>query len=387
MVKLLWCLILLLSAPAYGTDLRGTLVVLNKGDASVTLFDLETGKPAGQVAVGAGPHEVAIAPDGRVAVVANYGQQQGGSTLTVIDVVNARVVRTIDLADAERRYTRPHGIQFLDNRRVAVTVEAQQSLLLVDVEAARIERVLPTQQQVSHMIALAPDRSRAYIANIGSGSLTAVDLRGAAGPTSVPTGRGAEGVDVTPDGREIWVSNREEDTVSIVDAATMRAVASLRAEGFPIRVHITRDGTRALVTVPRRDQLLVFDVARRSLRTSVDMPRAPVETQGRLLGAAFNASTVPIGVVTDGAGRRAYVAQANADQIAIIDLESEKVVGRLSTPREPDGMGWSPVRVAKTPVGQGFIGSSTSVAIGRAASAPWAIGSDSTRDQAVNWSP
>ena len=349
MRKLLCWVVLLLSAPVYATDTRGTLVVLNKSDASVTLFDLETGKPAGQIAVGVGPHEVAIAPNGRTAVVTNYGQEQGGSTLTVIDIAAARAVRTIELADGERRYTRPHGIQFFDDRRVVVTAEAQQSLLVVDIDAARIERALPTQQQVSHMVVLAPDRSRGFISNIGSGSVTAIDLRTAAPPASTPTGRGAEGVDVTPDGREIWVSNRDEDTVSIVDAASMRVVSSVRAEGFPIRVHITRDGTRALVTVPRRDQLLVFDVARRMLRASIDLPRAPVETQGRLLGAAFNTSTVPIGVVTDGAGQRAYVAQANADQIAIIDLASARVVGRLATSREPDGMGWSPVRVTRTP--------------------------------------
>jgi DNA-binding beta-propeller fold protein YncE len=141
-------------------EARGTLIVLNKGDASDTLFDLSSERSIKQVEVGVGPHEVAVAPDGRRAVVANYGQQQPSSTLTVIDIAAGAPARTINLVDGERRFTRPHGVQFVDEHRVAVTAEAQQALLIVDVDSGRIERVLATGQQVSHMVALAPDRSR-----------------------------------------------------------------------------------------------------------------------------------------------------------------------------------------------------------------------------------
>ena len=91
------------------TGLAGTLVVLNKAEASASLIDCATGREIARLPTGKGPHEVAISPDGKTAVVGDYGQREPGSTLTVIDLPGRRVVKTIDLGD----HHRPHGIEFL----------------------------------------------------------------------------------------------------------------------------------------------------------------------------------------------------------------------------------------------------------------------------------
>lgn len=320
----------------------GTLIVLNKGGSSASFIDVASGNEMARLPTNPGPHEAATSPDGRWVVVANYGAQTGGHTLTLIEVESPRIERIVDLGD----YRRPHGVQFIDARRVAVTAEAQRSLLIVDVFEGKIVAAFGTEQNVSHMVALAPDRKRAYVANIGSGSMTALELDGGKLLAQVTTGRGAEGIDVTPDGREIWVSNREADTVSIVDAGKLQPVAQLEAPGFPIRVRFTPDGKRALVTAPRADALLVYDVASRKLERRIALPVARTETEGRLLGQ-FAKSTVPIGVVSDARGRLAFVAQANADQVAVIDPDKGDAIATLRTGKEPDGMAWSPVVIRR----------------------------------------
>jgi YVTN family beta-propeller protein len=55
--------------------LQGTLVVLNKSEASASLIDLATEAVVATVATGEGPHEVAVSPDGRRALATNYGTQ------------------------------------------------------------------------------------------------------------------------------------------------------------------------------------------------------------------------------------------------------------------------------------------------------------------------
>lgn len=317
----------------------GTLVVLNKSEASASLIDLASGKEVARVPVGSGPHEAAASPDGRIVAVSNYGQKEPGNSLSVIDVAKAQVTHTVVL-DA---YQRPHGLQFLDQRRVVVTAEAQASVLIVDVVAGRVEKTIATGQRVSHMVAAAPDGGRAFVANIGSGSLSVLDLRDGA-VTHIPTGQGAEGVDVSPDGIEVWVSNRGADTLTVVDARSLQPLATLPAAGFPIRVRFDPAGTRAFVTVPRDDALLVFDRRSRALERRIGLPAAAVQTEGRLLGAMFGRSTVPIGVAVDGAGRRVYVAQANADQVAEFDVASGALLRTLPTGAEPDGLAWSPQR-------------------------------------------
>lgn len=197
------------------------------------------------------------------------------------------------------------------------------------------------------MVAVAPDGSRGYVASIGSGTLTAIDLRERKVLAVVPTGKGAEGIDVTPDGREVWVTNREADTVSVVDTGSLQVVATLPAKTFPIRVKITPNGRHALVSCARSGDVAVFDVGSKlkELRR-VAMKLDPAAKDGRVF-QDFGASPVPIGIVMRPDGKQAWVANANADAVAVLDLESWQVVGTLKAGKEPDGMAYSPLKVGK----------------------------------------
>jgi YVTN family beta-propeller protein len=316
-----------------------TLVVLNKAEATASLIDLETGRVTTTLPTGEGPHEVAVSPDGTLALATNYGNRGAeGSSLTLIDIAAATVVRTIDLGELKR----PHGVQFLDARRAVVTVEANKALLVVDVETGEVEREIRTDQEVSHMVAVTPDGARAFVANIGSGSVTAIDLGEGTALAQVETGEGAEGIDVTPDGKEVWVTNRAADTVSVLDAASLEVLATVPCATFPIRVRITPDGRHALVSNARSADLAVFDVATRREKKRIAFEREAGSTEGRLFGDRFGDSSVPIGVVVAPDGSTAWVAHANADAISVVDLESWAATGHLVAGKEPDGMAYSP---------------------------------------------
>ncbi|HLL46208.1 MAG TPA: hypothetical protein VK399_05850, partial [Longimicrobiaceae bacterium] len=221
-------------APAPRQSLgTGTLVVLNKGGANAALVDLATGEVYATLPTGDGPHEVAVSADGRTAVVADYGGQVDGRTLTVLDLAGRRVVRTIDLGE----HRRPHGIAWLpDGRRVAVTSETSRAVLLVDVAAGRVEKAIPTMQEGSHMLALALDGRRIFTSNLGSGSVSALDVATGAHLRTIPTGAGAEGIDVSPDGAQVWVTNRDADNVVVLDASTLQPLDTFPSARVPIRV-------------------------------------------------------------------------------------------------------------------------------------------------------
>lgn len=336
---------LVFSLLATGPAASGTLVVLNKAEATASLVDLASGAVAATLPTGPGPHEAAVSPDGRLALATNYGTSEApGATLTLLDVPGARVVKTIALGE----YRRPHGVRWLaDGRRAVVTCEGNKALVIVDVEAGAVAFAVTTGQEVSHMVAVAPDGSRAYVASIGSGTLTVIDLGERKVLAVVPTGRGAEGIDVTPDGREVWVANREADTLSVVDAGTLQVVATLPAGTFPIRVRITPDGRLALASCARSGELAVFETGgQRAQLRRVAMKLPPVSKDGRIF-QDFGASPVPIGIVVRPDGRQAWVANANADAVAVVDLESWQVVGTLKAGKEPDGMAYSPLAVAR----------------------------------------
>jgi YVTN family beta-propeller protein len=317
----------------------GTLVVLNKSDATASLIDLASGTVVATLPTGQAPHEAAVSPDGRTALATNYGTREApGSTLTVIDLLGARVVKTIDLGPGRR----PHGVRWLDARRAAVTAEGSKALLVVDVEKGAVETSIETGQEVSHMVAIAPDGTRAFVASIGSGTVTAIDLAQRKVLGQIATGKGSEGIAVTPDGKEVWVTNREADTVSVVDATGLKILAELPSKSFPIRVAFTADGRRALVSHARSSDIAVFDVAARTELSRMSAKLPTVASEGRVL--AFPGGT-PVGIVIEPAGQRAYVAHTNADAVAVFDLATGTVVATLKAGREPDGMAWSAVVV------------------------------------------
>lgn len=320
-----------------------TLAVANKAEATVSLIDLDSGDVVATLPTGEGPHEIGISPDGRFALVTNYGtREQDGNSLTLIDIPAASVVKTIDLGE----YRRPHGVEWLDDESAAVTVEANQALIVVDVGRDKVTQSIGTDQEVSHMVALDPERGRAYTANIGSGSVTVLDLGKGARVTNIATGDGAEGIAVSASGEHIWVTNRGADTITVLDADTLEKAGEMASEGFPIRATATPRG-QVLVTRARAGDLAIYDAETFEEQRVVAFDIERMDVEERLFGDRFGDSSVPIGVIVDSAGERAWVAHANADVITEIDLGTGEIVRMLRAGKEPDGMGYSGLPVTR----------------------------------------
>ncbi len=330
---------LLLVPAAHGA----TLAVANKAEATVSLIDLESGDVVATLPTGEGPHEIGISPDGRFALVTNYGtRDRGGNSLTLIDIPAASVVKTIDLGD----YGRPHGVAWLDDQSAAVTVEASKALIVVDIARDKVTQSIGTDQEISHMVALDPERGRAYTANIGSGSVTVLDLGKGVREANIVTGDGAEGIAVSASGEHIWVTNRGADTITILDADTLAPAGEIGSEGFPIRATATPRG-QVLVTRARAGDLAIYDAATFEELRVVAFDLESMDVEERLFGDRFGDSSVPIGVIVDAAGEVAWVAHANADVITEIDLGTGEITRMLRAGKEPDGMGFSPLDVER----------------------------------------
>ena len=322
-------LIALLAGPGPAPTSHGTLIVLDKAGAAAQLVSLKTGKVEATLPTGVGPHEVAVSPDGRTAVVTNYGEQTPGSSLTLLDLQGRKVAGTIELPG----YTRPHGLAFLPGgKSVAVTVEQQKSVLVVDLEKRAVSHALETGKDGSHMVVLAPDGKRAYVANVGSGSLSVLDLAEKKAVGHVATAAGAEGLDISPDGKEVWVANNKANSISIVDAGSLEVRKTFACSAFPLRVKFLPGGKQVLVSATMSGELVLLDRAEgRELKRL------------RLAESATAENPVPIGILVHPAGKLAYVALAQAGRVAVLDLEKSELVGEITVGGHPDGLGWSPL--------------------------------------------
>jgi DNA-binding beta-propeller fold protein YncE len=317
-----------------------TLLVVRKTGNAVDFMDPGSGLRLASVPTGNAPHEISVSPDGKRAVVSNYGtREQPGSTLSIIDLGQPHEVRRIDLAP----HTRPHGVAWFAAGRIAVTAEGSQHVLVVEPDDGSIVSAIETAQETSHMVVVSADAHRAYVTNIGSGTATAIDLVTGRKLVDLPTGAGSEALALTPDGRELWVAARADGYIAVVDTAALEVRARLPLPGIPIRVAMTPDGRTALVTCAGTAELVTFDVATRAERgrARVAVPLAAGASE-RPFARLAPGSTLPVGLLVSRDGRSAYVAATMGDRVVEFDTATLEILRSIDVGGEPDGLGSTP---------------------------------------------
>ena len=299
----------------------GRLLVLNKDDATCVAVDPESGAILGRVAVGEGPHELVVSDNGKYAFASNYGGgAAGGRTISMIDVPAMKEVRRIDVSPLSR----PHGLDFAGGK-LYFTAEASKAIARYDPAADKIDWRFETGQATTHMVILTRDMKTIFTSNIGSDNVSRIQ-QGADGgwtETLIAVGKGPEGIDVSPNGREVWSAHSRDGGVSVIDVASGKVLQTINVgTKRSNRIKLTADGKFALVSDIEAGEVVVVDAAARTV-----VRRIPVGRQ-------------PEGVLIPRDGARAFVAVNGDNAIAVLDLETWQVTKKLAPGRGPDGMAW-----------------------------------------------
>jgi YVTN family beta-propeller protein len=321
------------------------LLVLSKHDHTLAIVNPATLQSVARVPVGNDPHEVMASSDGKTAYVSNYGFG-AFHTLAVIDLIAQKPLPAIDLGALRG----PHGLAF-NHGKVWFTAEAAKAIGSYDPASNTIDWIMGTGQNRTHMLYVFPDARRILTTNVSSGTVTIMEkTEGRPGPppgampppgmngpppgppptppggdwqlTVVPVGRGSEGFDVSPDGKEAWVANAGDATISIIDIGAKKVTATLDAHvPGANRLKFTPDGKMVLVSAG--PDLVILDAA-----THHEIKRLKT---GRGSG----------GVLITPDGQRAYEACGPDNYVAVIDLKTLEVVGHIDAGGEPDGLAWA----------------------------------------------
>ncbi len=315
-----------IAAVAHAQSPSASLLVLEKGARSLAIVDPVRLEAVARADAGEDPHEVVASEDGRFAYISNYGAfSTPGHTLSVVDLAARKSLPAVDLGALRA----PHGLELVGGK-VYFTAEGSKTIGRYDPAARQIDWQLGLGQDRTHMLVVAKDLGRIFTSDVNSDTITVLE-RAKGGDVSgwtmthVPVGKGPEGFDVAPDGRELWAANSHDGTVSVVDVAARKVLQTIPVNTkFANRVKFTPDGTRVLISDLGTGDLLVLDaVSRRELKRI---------SLGH--GAA--------GILVAPDGSRAYVAVSPDDQVAVVDLGTLSVTGRIVTGKGPDGMAWAP---------------------------------------------
>lgn len=296
-----------------------TLLVGNKSEDTLSFIDLATGTERARVATGDMPHEIAISPDGKQAAVVAYGS----TTLDIFDVATAKLSKRVDIAPNSR----PHGIAWLDDGRIIATTEGSETLTLLSADLAKVEQV-STAQKTSHMVAIGQQGGLAYVANIGSGSVTVIDIETKAKLADIAVGGRPEGIALSPDGRWLWVGDLAEPVVHVVDTKAREIVTKVGVDPVAIRVLFSPDGRWVVTSNIASGNLSVIDAATRKLVRTIKVSGEQAAGQVTIL---FSRD-----------GKRIYAAETGRDRIAEIDFASGEVLRRIPAGKNGDGLAIAP---------------------------------------------
>jgi YVTN family beta-propeller protein len=301
------------------TTVKPVLVALNKTDNTLAIIEPGEMKVLGKVATGDSPHEVVLSSDGKTAYVANYGAQTPGSSISIIDTLAMKETRRVDVSPLRR----PHGLKEIGGK-LYFTSETNRIIARYDPAANKIDWMMGTGQNGSHMVVATADEKRFYTANIGSDSITAFEFQAvppaASKITHIPVGKQPEAIDVSPDGKEVWVGLNAEGGIDIVDTAANKVIERVKLGERPYRVMFTPDGKQVFCTIPNTKEIVVIDAATRK-----ELRRMKLET-------------VPIGITFSKNGKFAFVTAVQPDAALKIDLEKFEVAGRADSGKGPDGI-------------------------------------------------
>lgn len=330
------------SAAVHAQSLSPALLVLEKADHKLAIVDPVKLTVIARVPAGPDPHEVTVSSDGKFAYISNYGGTDSDlHTISVVDLVARKALQPIDISPLHSA----HGLDFVGGK-LYFTAETNKVIGRYDPATRRIDWILGTGQDRTHMVWVAPSLDLIFTSNVNSGTISIIEhvtppspgftptngLRKTWQVTDVRSGRGSEGFDVSPDGKEIWAANAQDATVTIIDVARKKAKQTF---AIPLqganRLKFTLDGKYVLISGlggPRLEgqssapNLIVIDTANRK------------EVKRLSLGGGS------AGILMQPGGSRAYVAVSAANKVAVIDLKTLQVVGEIQTGRGPDGMAW-----------------------------------------------
>lgn len=313
--------------PAANSVARGVLLVANKGDQTLGIIDPESGKQVATVSEGGTTgHEVIASPDGRLAYVPIYGDSgvgkpgTDGSNIVVIDIASRKVVGNIPFTHG----VRPHCPLFSPKDGLLyVTTEIDNTVTAIDPHTLKIVTSIPTGHPESHMLAITHDGHYGYTTNVGSGTISVLDMEARKNIASISVAPVVQRIALSVDDRLLFTSDQTKPQLAVIDTRTrkLRTWIPLPASGYGTAP--TPDGKWLVIAMPSAKQVAVLNLKTMKVEHTVDVPAAPQEVLIRPDGAV------------------AYVSCDASHQVAEIKTADWTVSRLIEAGPGVDGLAWA----------------------------------------------
>jgi len=167
------------------------------------------------------------------------------------------------------------------------------------------------------LLALAPAMAsagpKAYVGNFNDNTVSVIDTASAKVVATVPVAAGPHGIVISPDGRWVYVCGDGSSAVSVIDTLTDTVARTIEVGKSPHGNRLTSDGKMLLVAVNGADRIAFVDTATQAVVATADVPK-------------------PHTIAISPNGKLAYVASQAPGHfaLAIVDLATHAVVRTIA---------------------------------------------------------
>ena len=285
-------------------------VILNSGEASVSLIDMPTRQVIKTIPVGKEPHHLMITPDQKTLLIANAagndvalmnpttGELTGripniidpyqigyspnnkwfvanGNRLDRVDIysadgANLKLAKTVKLAKT------PSHIAFTADSKIAfITLQDSSEIAAIDLETQNVIWVMPT-GKVPAGLWMTPGDQYLLVGLTGEDSVQVIDWKNRKEVKRIITGKGAHNFRPLGDKKHVFVSNRIASTISLINMQTLEKVGDITGlPAGPDDMEITPDGKTLWVTLRFSKKVGVIDIPSMKLATVIPVGKSP----------------------------------------------------------------------------------------------------------------
>jgi YVTN family beta-propeller protein len=320
----------LIAGPADNPSGQGWLIVANKGESTFGIIDPEAGRQLATVPEnGVTGHELVASSDGRMAFVPIYGNSgvgkpgTDGQNIVVIDIAERKVVGNIDFGHG----VRPHcAVMGPKDGMLYVTTELDNAISVIDPHTLKIVGSIPTGKPESHMLAISSDGRLGYTANVGSGTVSVLDMSARKTLDVIAVAPHVQRIALSVDDRWAFTSDTTKPQLAAIDTATKKVKTWIPLPGPGYGGAATPDGRWLVIAVPEANKVAVVDLSTMSVAHTIDVPAAPQE------------------ILVRPDGRVAYASCDSSRKVAAIRTSDWKVDKLIDAGKGVDGLAWAGAR-------------------------------------------
>lgn len=249
-------------------DLKKLWVAQDLGD-QLTMIDPATGREGETIHVD-DPYNMYYTPDGKYAIVMAEREKR-------MDFRDAQTMKVVNRVPVDCRGVN-HADFSIDGRYMIATCEFSSEIIKVDVPGQKVlAHMSLTPKGMPQDCRVSPDGKLFYVANMEANGVHVIDGENFKQVEFIPTGKGTHGLYFSRNAKSLFISNRGEGSVSVLDLATQKIVAKwvIPGHGSPDMGGVSADGKALWLSGRYDNEVYVFDTANGNLKARIKVGDQP----------------------------------------------------------------------------------------------------------------